>query len=157
MGRREMRGAFVAVNVAWLLGVMLEIRRRKGRTMPRILSVGQCGFDHASIARHFRKAFNAEVAGADSFGEALGVLRSGTFDLVLINRVTDADSTSGLDLIRSLKADPALGALPVMLVSNYETAQSEAISLGALKGFGKTDLGREPFLTAVESVFLRIK
>ena len=45
-------------------------------------------------------------------------LRAGEFDLVLVNRVLDADGSSGLDLIRAIKADPDLANVPVMLVSN---------------------------------------
>ena len=52
----------------------------------------------------------------------------------------------GFDLIREIKADPDLNSLPVMLVSNFPEAQTEAQTLGALAGFGKADLrhGRRP-------------
>jgi two-component system chemotaxis response regulator CheY len=106
--------------------------------MPRVLSVGQCGFDHGKIARHMKQAFGAEVVAADTFPEALEALRGGPpFDLVLVNRVTDADGSRGLDLVRDLNGGPT----PVMLVSNYPEAQEQAVSLGALPGFGKSDLG----------------
>ncbi len=107
---------------------------------PRILSVGQCSFDHRSLTRHLRETYGAEVAGADTVGQALATIRAGAFDLVLVNRVLDADGSSGLDFIRTIKADPELAPIPVMLVSNYEDAQADAQSLGALPGFGKTDL-----------------
>jgi two-component system chemotaxis response regulator CheY len=107
---------------------------------PRVLSVGQCGFDHGTITRHLAKTFGAEVLGADSFDEAIEALRSGPFDLVLVNRVSDLDGALGIELIRRLKADPALASLQVMLVSDYESAQSEATKLGALPGFGKSAL-----------------
>jgi hypothetical protein len=45
-----------------------------------------------------------------------------------------------MDLIRQMKTDPALQALPVMLVSDYEDAQAEAIAAGAAPGFGKSAL-----------------
>ena len=121
---------------------------------PRILSVGQCSFDHASIARHLGKSYGAEVAGANTIGGALVTLRAGEFDLVLVNRVFDGDGTSGLDLIRAIKDDPELSDLPVMLVSNYEDAQAEARALGALPGFGKSDL-RHDSVPALEAVFAR--
>jgi two-component system chemotaxis response regulator CheY len=121
--------------------------------MARVLSVGQCGFDHGSITRQMRQRFGAEVVGASDAPEAIAALRGGGFDLVLVNRVLDGDGSSGLDLIRTLKADPALSGLPVMLVSNYASAQDQAMTLGALKGFGKSDLGREPFLAAMRRVF----
>ena len=109
--------------------------------MPRVLDVGQCGFDHGSIARHLKASYGAEVAAAGSAREALTSLRAGGFDLVLVNRVFDADGSRGVDLIRAIKADPALAQLPVMLVSNYAEAQAEAEGLGALPGFGKGEIG----------------
>ena len=120
-------------------------------TRPRILDVGQCGFDHSSISRHLSKSYGAEVAAASSKGQAMSSLRAGEFDLVLVNRVLDSDGTSGLDLIRAIKADPDLSGVPVMLVSNYPEAQAEARSLGALPGFGKADLrfGSVPALDEV--------
>ncbi|WP_435008419.1 response regulator [Tundrisphaera lichenicola] len=120
-------------------------------TKPRILNVGQCGYDHGSISRHLSKSYGAEVASADSKGQAMASLRAGEFDLVLVNRVLDFDGSSGLDLIRAIKADPDLAGVPVMLVSNYPEAQAEAQSLGALPGFGKSDLrsGAVPALDEV--------
>src|SRR5436190_1733462 len=55
------------------------------------------------------------------------------------NRIHDADGTSVLDLIRRLKSQTAI---PLMLVSNFETAQREAVVAGALPGFGKSALGQ---------------
>jgi two-component system chemotaxis response regulator CheY len=121
--------------------------------MPRVLSVGQCGYDHASIARHLLTGFGADVVGANTFAEALAAMRAGPFDLVLVNRVTDRDGSQGVDLIRAIKADAALSAVPVMLVSNYESAQTEAVGLGALPGFGKADLGRQKGQAALARVF----
>ena len=108
--------------------------------MARVLDVGQCGFDHGSIARHLQKTYGAEVTAADSPGQAMTSLRAGGFDLVLVNRVFDADGSKGIELIRAIKADPELAQTPVMMVSNYPEAQAEAAELGALPGFGKGDL-----------------
>jgi two-component system chemotaxis response regulator CheY len=107
---------------------------------PRVLSVGQCGFDHGTITRHLAKSFGAEVHGADSFDQAVLALRSERFDLVLVNRISDRGGARGVDLIRRLKADPELASVPVMLVSDIESAQVEATNLGALPGFGKSAL-----------------
>lgn len=110
---------------------------------PLVLSVGQCAFDHASIGRALGRGLRARVEGADTADEALARLRSGPArpDLVLVNRVGDRDGAPGIDLIRALKADPALADVPVMLVSNFAHAQDEAVALGALPGFGKAELG----------------
>ncbi len=112
----------------------------------RILSVGQCGFDHGQIARQLASALDARVEAADTAIEALEQIRSSAtlaFDLVLINRVGDSDGAPGVDLIRSLKADPATASLPLMLISDRPEAQEQAEALGALPGFGKSAL-RDP-------------
>jgi CheY-like chemotaxis protein len=112
----------------------------------RVLSVGQCYADHSAISRTLGQHFGAEVVPADSADEALGLLGAGPFALVLVNRVFDADGSSGLDLVRRLKQDPDRGGTPVMLVSNYEDAQNEAVVAGALRGFGKAALGQPHML-----------
>lgn len=117
----------------------------------RVLSVGQCFADHSGITRVLRGAFAAEVIGADSAPEALQQLRQDTFALVLVNRVLDADGSSGLELIRALKADEQLRHVPVMLVSNYEDAQAQAVQAGAVPGFGKAALGQPHMLARVEA------
>jgi two-component system, chemotaxis family, chemotaxis protein CheY len=119
----------------------------------RVLSVGQCGFDQGSLGRYLGKHYNAQVTVADTFEEAFADLRSGTYDLILVNRVTDADGSSGLEMIRDLKADPALAAAaPVMLVSDLERAQEEAVALGALPGFGKSAIRNAKPVAALDTV-----
>lgn len=108
----------------------------------RVLSVGQCGYDHSQISGHLRRTFGAEVVATHSHAEAIATIRDGgPYDLVLVNRVGDRDGASGVELIRAIKDDPELAGVPVMLVSNYESAQAEAVGLGALPGFGKASLG----------------
>jgi two-component system chemotaxis response regulator CheY len=118
-------------------------------TTKRVLSVGQCGADHYGISSTFRQAFGAEVEQAATQTEALQLLRREPFALVLVNRVFDADGDSGVDLIRRVKADEALRATPVLLVSNYADAQREAVEAGAEYGFGKAALGRPEMLDRV--------
>jgi CheY-like chemotaxis protein len=108
--------------------------------MPKVLSVGQCNLDHASISRRLRDEFGAVVIGASGAQDALAALQGGGIDLVLVNRVFDNDAAPGLEFLRVLKADPATSDLPVMLVSNFPDAQRDAEALGALPGFGKADL-----------------
>src|SRR5947209_7116294 len=115
----------------------------------RVLSVGQCGADHGGITRALRQAFDAEVVAAHGADEALRTLRHGEYALVLVNRVLDADGAAGVDVVRAIKADEALRQVPVMLVSNYEDAQEEAVSAGAEPGFGKAELGRPQMLERV--------
>src|SRR5262245_42002286 len=104
----------------------------------RVLSVGQCQADHARLSASLRRAFDVEVIPAEGAVEALERVGKEGFDLVLVNRVFDADGGSGLDFIRRLSQGSP--GLPVMLVSNYEDAQQEAVAAGALPGFGKASL-----------------
>jgi two-component system chemotaxis response regulator CheY len=115
----------------------------------RILSIGQCGADHAALARTFQREFGASIVPADSAAEALDALQQQPFDLVLVNRILDVDGASGMDIIRQIKA---ASPTPVMLVSNHEDAQREAQQVGAAPGFGKAALGQPHMLARVRSL-----
>jgi CheY-like chemotaxis protein len=115
----------------------------------RVLSVGQCWADHGNIVRTFKKEFGTEVERADDAGTALERIRAGGYALVLVNRVLDADGSSGMELIKRVKSDPNLNSVPVMLVSNYDDAQAEAAAVGATSGFGKASLGRPQMIERV--------
>ena len=109
----------------------------------RVLSIGQCGFDHGSISSTLRKQFGAEVVGLDDYDDAARWLKSnGSPDLVLVNRKLDADGGDGLAVIRAIKTEPTTAEVPVMLVSNYPEYQAQAATLGAVPGFGKAELTR---------------
>jgi two-component system chemotaxis response regulator CheY len=105
----------------------------------RVLSVGQCAPDHATISRYLSKNFSCEIAKADDAAEALAQLKSGRFDLVLVNRKLDIDYSDGIEVIRQIKSDPTIADVPVMLVTNYPEHQDAAIAEGAVRGFGKLE------------------
>lgn len=106
----------------------------------RVVNVGQCGFDHASIAGVLKREFAAEVIAADGAQDAMAALGQGPCNLVLVNRQLDADGSDGLDVIRLLKADAKFSGIPVMLISNYPEYQETSVKAGAEPGFGKRDL-----------------
>ena len=106
--------------------------------MPRVLNVGQCVPDHMSISSYLRRQFGAEVVKVDSHTDAVEAAAAGDVDLVLVNRLYDADGSPGLETVKAI-ADA--GGPPVMLVSNFEEAQNDAVEAGAKPGFGKGDLG----------------
>ncbi len=106
----------------------------------RVLSVGQCMADHSHITYVLRANFAAEVTGADTSDEALERMQREAFDLVLVNRIFDADGHSGIAWIREVQADELLRKVPILLVSNYADSQAEAIAAGARPGFGKASL-----------------
>jgi two-component system chemotaxis response regulator CheY len=109
--------------------------------MPRILDVGQCGFDHGSIRRTLGALPGTAVEHAATHDDALLRLAREAFDLVLVNRIGDADGRPGIDLVRAIRADDRHRETPIMLVSNLPAAQAEAVAAGALPGFGKSELG----------------
>jgi CheY-like chemotaxis protein len=117
----------------------------------RVLDVGNCEPDHASIKRLMGR-FGAEVVQAHGATDALAALREGEFALVVVNRKLDMDYSDGIDVIRQIKADPALARVPVMLVTNYADHQDAAVAIGAERGFGKLEFDKPETIERLESV-----
>jgi CheY-like chemotaxis protein len=110
----------------------------------RVLSIGQCPADHAAISRVLADQFQAAVIPVDNEDQAALELRRAPVSLILVNRIFDADGRLGLEFIRRWKeAEPHV---PIMLVSNYEDAQKDALQAGAVAGFGKAALGQPAML-----------
>jgi two-component system, chemotaxis family, chemotaxis protein CheY len=115
----------------------------------RVLSVGQCSFDHRTISHVLRERLGAVVQPVDTAEEAGEELERRGYSLVLINRKLDLDGSSGLTVLRELhRKHPDT---PMMLVSNYEDAQQEAVRLGARPGFGKASLHEESTIELIRS------
>jgi CheY-like chemotaxis protein len=109
--------------------------------MPKImLDCGNCGPDYNSIRRMAKTHFGASVVQTHGAEDTLEMLRRRTVHLVTVNRKLDRDYSDGLEVIKRIKADPDVGDVPVMLVSNYEEYQQEAIAAGAVYGFGKLSI-----------------
>ncbi len=108
----------------------------------RVLDVGNCVPDHASIRSLIEDNFDAEVVQAHGPEDALATLRDGGIDLVLVNRKLDRDYTDGLDIIKQIKADADLAATPCMLITNLADHQELAVQTGAELGFGKLEFGK---------------
>jgi CheY-like chemotaxis protein len=105
----------------------------------RVLNVGQCGPDHATISSYLRRHFDCDVFQAHGVSDTLQQLKDGQVDLVLVNRKLDADYSDGIEIIRQIKADPQIARVPVMLVTNYPEHQQAAEAIGAIRGFGKLE------------------
>ena len=103
-----------------------------------ILDVGQCGYDGPRMTKMLRSRVGVAVDTADTLAEAGEKVTAHRYDLVLVNRELAFEGTAGLDLIRAMKDSG--DSTPVMLVSDKADAQAEAESLGAVHGFGKSEL-----------------
>jgi DNA-binding NarL/FixJ family response regulator len=107
--------------------------------MKRVLDVGQCGPDHAAIRRYLTSHFDVEIVQTHGRADTLAELRTGRFDLVLINRKLDADYSDGIEILREIKTVAEVAHVPVMLITNYPEHQEAAVAAGAHHGFGKLE------------------
>jgi CheY-like chemotaxis protein len=105
----------------------------------RVLDVGNCGPDFGSLSRYLTANFDCTVDQADGPVDTLEKLRAGEYTLVTINRKLDQDYSDGTEILKLIKADPALQKTPVMIVTNYADHQDAAVALGAERGFGKLE------------------
>ncbi len=105
-----------------------------------VVSVGQCRPDHAAITHFLKSNFDVEVVATDLADDSLTIIRESEVHLVLINRKLDADYSDGMDILKTMKDDPKLAGIPVMLVSNFPEWQQKAVDAGATYGFGKAEL-----------------
>jgi CheY-like chemotaxis protein len=103
----------------------------------QVLDIGNCGPDHGSLTKMLRSRFDVDVHQAHQASDALDFLRSNPVDLILVNRKLDIDYSDGIDVIKTIKAEQRFGAIPTMLVTNYEEHQQAAMAVGAERGFGK--------------------
>lgn len=108
--------------------------------MQHVLDVGNCDPDFLAIQRFLTSNFQCTVDQADRWEDARRKLVEKEYALVLVNRKLDCDYSDGIEVIKALKADPEFGSVPVMLVTNYEEHQAEAVAAGAEMGFGKKEL-----------------
>ncbi len=113
----------------------------------KVLDVGQCNADNSRISDLLKKNFQVEVHRSHSHDEAIQAASKTTYDLVLVNRLLDADGTPGMEILASLKKSPSTADVPVMIVSNFQETQDEAVAHGAVAGFGKAELDSEETLS----------
>ena len=109
----------------------------------RILLVGHCGVDGPRMQREIGQFLSeAAVLRINSDADLERAVDEGA-DLLLVNREPVGFDKGGTDIIRELH-QRCPGA-KLMLVSDYDEAQEEAAQCGAIRGFGKSDLGSPKF------------
>lgn len=123
-----------------------------------LLDCGNCPPDFNTIRQMVASNFHAAVVQSHGVEDTMEILRSQKIDLVTINRKLDRDYSDGLDVAKAIKADPHIGSVPVMLVTNYEEHQQAAVAAGCVHGFGKLAVNDpatrevlEPYLGAEKS------
>ena len=107
----------------------------------KVALVGHCGPDSSYLRMAVSKALrDARVLAADDDSELKKLLSDGV-DLLLFNRILDYgfQSDEGVEVIRQLRSEHP--DVKMMLISNYEEAQTAAVQAGALPGFGKREIG----------------
>ena len=109
------------------------------RNPKTVVLVGHCGPDMFMLKTAVGRALPEATIVSVNDVDALGEYRTSA-SLLLVNRELDGgfDSRGGIELIQQViqQDDPPV----VMLISNYEDAQQEALAAGATLGFGKTQL-----------------
>ena len=85
--------------------------------MRRLLDIGNCVPDHSAITSLVTANFDAQVDQAHRLEDAATLLGQHEYSLVLVNRLLDCDGSSGLDVIRSLKAE--WPDVPIMMITNF--------------------------------------
>ena len=105
----------------------------------RILLVGHCGVDGPRLKDELSKALpSTKVERINSDEELRAACEQGA-DLLLVNREPFGFDCEGLDIIREIRSEHP--DCKVMLVSDLPDAQDKAVEAGAVKGFGKSELG----------------
>lgn len=117
----------------------------------KVLNVGQCSFDHSNIAALLADALAAHTDFAATARQAMQKLANDHYNLVLVNRILDADGSSGIELIAALKRQSA--NTPMMLISDLPDAQTAAVAAGAIRGFGKSSLDSPQTLQQLKTLF----
>ena len=109
----------------------------------RVLDVGNCAPDFASISGFLTSQFDCQVDQAHGPQDALEMLRQGDYALVLVNRKFFQDHKNAFEIIKAIKADAELSSVPAMLITNYPDHQDAAEEIGAVRGFGKLEMNAE--------------
>src|SRR4051812_47044334 len=109
----------------------------------RVVLVGHCGVDAPRLEKEVSQCLGkAEVITVKNEDALEDAIEDGA-DLLLFNRELPFgfEESEGLDVMREIRDRHP--NLKMMLVSDRKDAQGEAEDLGALPGFGKSQLGSD--------------
>lgn len=106
--------------------------------------------DHPRIAKLLQKNFSCEVVRSKSNKDALALLASDHYDLVMVNRIGEFDQKEGMEVIHFMQNEEYLKSTPAMLITNMPDKMEEAVKSGAVQGFGKADIGSDKTVRLLE-------
>ncbi len=118
--------------------------------MKIVLDIGNCDADHGFITAMLKSNLEANVIRAHKLHDAIEALEENEVDLILINRLLDVDGSEGMIVFRELKSNPSFETIPMMLITNFEEHQTNAIAEGAVRGFGKAAISSDESLAAIK-------
>ena len=92
------------------------------------------------------------VTVANNGQDALGAISHIKPDIVLLDLIMP--KMNGLEVLKAIKADPALSSIPVIVLSNLSqvTDEAEVLRLGAADFLIKSDFSLKQIIEKVESV-----
>jgi PleD family two-component response regulator len=122
---------------------------RQARALhPKVLVVDD---DHiaARVVKQVVGSAGYEVQVADDAAQAMQVLRQDTLDLVMLD--VDLPDINGIELLRRMRANPALASLPVLML----TGHGEKETIVACMAAGASDFVVKPF--ARDALLMKIE
>ncbi|HAI10806.1 MAG TPA: hypothetical protein DCM28_03825 [Phycisphaerales bacterium] len=110
--------------------------------LQQILLVGHCVPDNFMLKSKMSQLFpdlTVDTCNSQADLEA----KSNARTLLLVNRILDGmfDTEGGIELIGKLAQSS--DAPQMMLISNFAESQEQAVNVGALMGFGKSEMGSQ--------------
>lgn len=104
----------------------------------KVMIAGHCSYDTTNLSNLLSQIAEVETVVTRTPQETLAELARTPFRLVLLNRVFEEGRENGLEMIPQFKKiSPATN---IMLISNFQDAQTAAVEAGAIPGFGKRAL-----------------
>ena len=103
----------------------------------KVVLVGHCGPDEWMLRSAISRALpDIDIVAVHDEDQLKTYLSAG--NLLLMNRALDGDFSVSLAV--DLLPDTIASGARVMVISNFEDVQQAALSVGACRGFGKSDV-----------------
>ncbi len=120
--------------------------------MPKKILLVDDEADTAAVFETVLKQAGFEVVWANNASDALSTVKTGVFDLILMDQMMP--DMSGNDALQTLKADPVLSKIPVAMLTNFSHDQlvTEALGRGAVDYILKYQISHEDLVKKVKEI-----